>query len=597
MRTTPNGPARRAPLYTLLAAGVAAMVGAAGLAAPAHATAAGPVPAPAAGPAAADAAPVDVIVRTDGPAGLRAAADAVRRAGGTVGRSLDVIDGLAAQVPPGALPALRAVAGVRAVTADATVRMKAGEWRDEPGANWITDIRRLTIPATLTGAGVGVALIDSGVAPVPGLNQPGKVINGPDLSFESQAPNLRQLDTFGHGTHMAGVIAATDPTTVAGRTRADGVAPGAHLISLKVAAADGAADVSQVIAAIDWVVQHRSDPGLNIRVLNLSFGTDSVQSAQLDPLSYAVEAAWRKGIVVVVSVGNDGLTAPRVTMPAANPYVIAVGAADTKSNLIPADDTVAEFSNRGNLNRHADLIAPGRAIISLRAPGTFVDTNYPGARVSDGVAQRFFRGSGTSQAAAIVSGAAALLLQQRPSLTPDQVKRLLTSTAYRLTGADPVAMGAGELNIKGAAAAATPTTATQTWPAATGLGTLEGARGTAHVADSESGAVLTGERDIFGAAWAPRTWTPLAKAGTAWSGGTWNGNAWAGSAWTGSSWTARTWSSTTWTARTWSGSTWTARTWSSAVWTGGTWSARTWSARTWSARTWSSLLWPGQPWP
>jgi serine protease AprX len=586
MRTTPNGPARRAPLSCLLAAGLAALVGAAGPAAPAAAADTAPV-----------AAPVDVIVRTDGPAGLGAAADAVRRAGGTVERRLDVIAGLAAEVPPSALPVLRAVPGVRAVTTNATVRMKTGEWRDEPGTNWISEIRRLTIPTNLTGAGVGVALIDSGVAPVPGLNQPGKVLNGPDLSFESQATNLRQLDTFGHGTHMAGIIAAADPATVVGRTRADGVAPGAHLISLKVAAADGAADVSQVIAAIDWVVQHRNDPGLNIRVLNLSFGTDSTQSAQLDPLSYAVEAAWRRGIVVVVSVGNDGLTAPRVTMPAANPYVIAVGASDTKSNLLPADDTVAPFSNRGNLTRHADLVAPGRAIISLRAPGSFVDTNYPGARVSDGVQQRFFRGSGTSQAAAMVSGAAALLLQQRPGLTPDQVKRLLTTTAYRLAGADPIAMGAGELNIRAAAAAATPATATQTWPAATGLGTLQGARGTAHVADSASGAVLTGERDVFGAAWSPRTWTPLARAGTAWSGGTWNGTAWTGSAWTGTSWAARTWSSTTWTARTWSGSSWTARTWSSAVWTGGGWSARTWSARTWSARTWSSALWPGQPWP
>jgi serine protease AprX len=344
------------------------------------------------------------------------------------------------------------------------------------------------------------------------------------------------------------------------------------------------------------VVQHRADPGLNIRVLNLSFGTDSVQSAQLDPLSYAVEAAWRKGIVVVVSVGNDGLAATRVTMPAANPYVIAVGAADTKNNLVPADDTVAAFSNKGSTARHADLIAPGRSIVSLRAPGTYLDTTYSTARVSDGTRIRFFRGSGTSQAAAMVSGAVALLLQQRPSLTPDQVKRLLTKTAYRLPYGDPIAMGAGELDIKTAAATATPTDGTQTWPAATGLGSLEKARGTAHVADSETGAVLTGEKDIFGVTWSPTVWAPKAKAGTAWTGGSWNGNTWAGSAWGGTSWAGRTWSSAAWSGRTWSGRTWSGRTWSTAVWTGTAWSGRTWSGRTWSARIWNSAAWPGQPW-
>ncbi len=587
MRTTPRGVAPGASsrvVRQVTAAGIATVFAAVAAAQPA---AAAPVP---------GGDPVEVIVRTVDAHGGRAAEAVVRRAGGTVGHRLDVISGFAAELPSTALPALRGAAGVAEVTVDGTVTMKASEWRDEPGTNWITDIRKMAVPTGLTGAGVGVALIDSGVAPVQGLKQAGKVINGPDLSFESQTTNMRQIDTYGHGTHMAGIIAANDPSTVVGTTRAEGIAPGAHLISLKVAAADGAADVSQVIAAIDWVVTHRADPGLNIRVLNLAFGTDSVQSAQLDPLSYAVEAAWRKGIVVVVSVGNDGLAATRVTMPAMNPYVIAVGAADTKFNLIPADDTVASFSNRGSTTRHADLVAPGRSIVSLRAPGTYIDTKYPTARVSDGTNERFFRGSGTSQAAAMVSGGVALLLQQRPSLTPDQVKRLLMKTAYRLPYGDPIAMGAGEMDIKTAAITPTPTDGTQTWAAATGLGKLEGARGTAHVADSETGAVLTGERDIFGAAWTPSKWAPLAKAGTAWSGGTWNGNVWTGSAWTGSSWAARTWSSSLWTARTWSGGTWSARTWSSAVWNGSTWTARTWSARTWSARTWSSALWPGQPW-
>jgi len=450
---------------------------------------------------------------------------------------------------------------------------------------------------TLTGQGVGVALIDSGIAPVKGLNAAGKVVNGPDLSFESQAANLRNLDTFGHGTHMAGIIAGRDPEVAAGQ-EADpryfvGVAPDARLVNMRVAAADGAVDVSQVIAAIDWAITHRNDAGLNIRVINLSFGTDSLQDPKMDPLSYAVEAAWRAGIVVVVSVGNDGPTDTRVGNPAINPYVIAVGGSDISGTLARNDDTIGAFSTRGNTTRHADLVAPGRSIVSLRDPGAFVDVNYPGGLVNDGTG-RYFKGSGTSQAAAVVSGAAALLLQQRPTLTPDQVKKLLTSTATPMMGVDAIAQGAGELNINSAVMATTPTAATQWFTRASGTGTLEGARGTAHVADTESSVELTGERDIM--AWSPATWTVVSAAGNAWVGGTWNGNVWAGSGWTGTSWASKTWSSTTWTARTWSGSSWTARTWSSAGWTGSGWSARTWSARTWSARTWSGGYWASRTW-
>ena len=567
---------------------------------------------------------VDVIIRTTGPVESRTAQGFVRDGGGTVRSPLPLISGFAASVPGSLLPALRASAGVTEVTPDGSVRMKGDSWRNDSGWNSVDDIKDSAADEEdeyddsrsgsswgtsgssswwgnddeePTGSGIGVALIDSGVAPVPGLAKAGKVIHGPDLSFESQAPNLRQRDTFGHGTHMAGIIAGSDAATPSGAARFDGIAPGARVISLKVAAADGATDVSQVIAAIDWVVQHRNDTGLNIRVLNLSFGTDSVQDARLDPLSYAVEAAWRKGIVVVVAVGNDGAAADRVTMPAANPFVITVGAADPNGTVSRSDDTVATCSTRGNATRHADLLAAGRSVISLRAPGSYVDVNYPGARITDAAGnERFMRGSGTSQAAAVVSGSVALLLEQRPSLTPNQVKKLLMDTADPLTGADPISAGAGQLDIASARRAATPYYSTQRGTAATGLGTLEGSRGTAHVADSDTGEVLIGERDIFGAPWVGATWVPLARDGRAWKGGSWNGNVWTGSTFDSAATGATTWVSVPWTARTWSGQLWTARTWSNAEWDGTGWTARTWSARTWSARTWSSLLWPDSPW-
>jgi serine protease AprX len=545
---------------------------------------------------------VDVVVRATSARDVARVQAVIRDSGGTVGRPLDLISGFAARVPSGALPSLRTTGGVAEVTSDATVRMKADKWIDDGGTNVsVGTVKKAaggkkkdtTVDTeSLTGDGIGVALIDSGVAPVTGLNQPGKVINGPDLSFESQTPGLADIDTYGHGTHMAGIIAGSDPANSTGAARFEGVAPGAHLISLKVAAADGASDVSQVIAGIDWVVTHRNDPGLNIRVLNLSFGTDSTQDEKLDPLSYAVEAAWRNGIVVVVSVGNDGTSATRVTMPAANPYVIAVGAADPNGTDVRTDDTVATFSSRGNATRHADLLAAGRSVVSLRDPGSYIDTNYPGARVADSAGQqRFFRGSGTSQAAAVVSGSVALLLQQRPGLTPDQVKKLLVQSADPLTGADPIAAGAGQIDIAGAATLSIPMDAKQSYPAATGLGSLESSRGSAHVADADAGLLLTGEKDIFGTPWKPATWTAAAKNGKAWSGGTWNGNVWAGSAFTGQSWASKTWGTTTWSSLTWSGRSWTSGAWAGRSWTAGSWTGRSWTVGTWCGRSWTGRSW------
>jgi len=506
-----------------------------------------------------------------------------------------------------------APAAASTVPAPAAVRLLADTWADQVGSTMLgpvikaaggdkadkanpdlTDAKSGTV---LTGAGVGVALLDSGVTAVPGLAGAGKVIYGPDLSFESQAANLRYLDTYGHGTHMAGIIAGQDPAVVTG-PRFAGVAPGAHIVSVKVASADGASDVSQVIAGIDWVVAHRKDKGMNIRVLNLSFGTDSTQAATLDPLSFAVQQAWNAGIVVVVAAGNDGFAADNLTMPAANPNVIAVGAADTKGTDARTDDLVADFSNRGNADRHADVLAPGRSIVSLRNPGSYLDRTYPSAKLSltADPSQRFFRGSGTSQAAAMVSGSVALLLQQRPDLKPDQVKQLLMSTADPIADGDAYAAGNGQINIAAAAVAKKQGGFKQANPAVTGLGSLEAARGTAHVYDSTTGAVLDGEQDIFGKAWNAPVWSKASAKQKSWTGGTWNGSTWTGTAWGSTSSSGTTWASVLWTGRSWAGSTWSGRSWAGAIWTGSGWSSQTWTGRSWSGRSWSGAGWSGDPW-
>jgi serine protease AprX len=558
---------------------------------------------------------VAVIVRHDGSGAARdAAEDAVRRAGGRVGQRLELVDSFTARVPGTTLEALRRTPGVLAVTEDGSLRMAGKQWTADPTSTSMYSVTQQVGAQTVwgkldpsgrkvTGKGVGVALIDSGIAPVKGLNTPARVINGPDLSLEAPNANLRHLDTFGHGTHMAGIILGRDPEVVAGKENANpaqfvGVAPDANLINLKVATADGAVDVSQVIAAIEWVVKHRNDTGLNIKVLNLSFGTDSVQDARLDPLSHAVETAWRNGIVVVVAVGNNGATATRLSMPAMNPYIIAVGASDTLGTTSRADDVVASFSSKGSTVRKPDLVAPGKSIVSLRDPQSYVDVNYPGGLVADGTG-RFFKGSGSSQAAAVTSGAAALLLQHRPGLTPDQVKRLLTSTATAMPAADSTARGAGQLDINAALSAVTPTTG-QTFAASTGTGKLDASRGTARLADPTNGVELTGERDIMNKGWPASTWATGCTNQTNWSGGSYNGSTWTGGGWT----TSPAWASKTWSAAAWSGSNWANQGWSNStatasstsVWDGRTWSGRTWSGRTWSGRTWSGGYWSSRTW-
>ncbi len=434
-----------------------------------------------------------------------------------------------------------------------------------------------------TGRGVGVALVDTGVVPVSGLDS-GNVTNGADLSFESQEPDLRYLDTFGHGTHMAGIIAGRTPGGLLDLDKFQGVAPDAQLTSLKMAASDGAVDVSQVVAAVDWVVAHRDDDPANpIRVLNLSYGTDGLQDYRVDPLTHAVENAWRAGIVVVVSGGNDGSAQPRLNNPAYDPYVLAVGSSDTRGTSWASDDVVPDFSSRGDASRRVDVVAPGRSIVSLRDPGSYLDAAHPGARYGS----RFFKGSGTSQSAAVVSGAVALLLDQRPGLTPDQVKALLVGTATKMPYADAAGRGAGAINLAAAAKAAAPT-ARQTFTASTGTGSLESARGTSHVADD--GVELTGEFDVLDR-WNAKRWAKASSAGTAWDGGRWNSNDW-----TNACWCSRTWAGSAWEGRSWAGRSWAGRSWAGRSWAGRSWAGRSWAGDDWAGRSWAGRSWAGRNW-
>lgn len=472
----------------------------------------------------------------------------------------------------------------------------------------------------ITGQGVTVALLDSGVQPVEGLSTPGKVVDGPDLSLETNSPGLQDQDSFGHGTFMAGLIAGRDSSVLQSPSgqplpllpsQQVGVAPGAKLLALKLATFDGSTDVSQVIAALDWVTQHRNDNGNAVRVINLSFGTDSVQPAQIDPLATAAENAWHHGIVVVVSGGNEGNSAGQLTDPAIDPYVIAVGASDPQHSVSGwANPAVADFSSSGNAARHVDLLAPGTSVVSLRDPGSYIDANHPEGRVAGDPTGRLFRGSGTSQAAAVVSGSAALLLQENPNLTPDQVKAALVRTAHPLPSVSATLGGAGEIDVDAAVdyaaqwpqqptaaqqAAITQSTA-QTFPVADGSGSLEAARGGDHLIDPANGDVLSGEVDVQGQPWVPATWAPASASATAWNGGVWNGARWTGDSWSGANWQSESWDGHRWSGARWSDAQWDGARWSGARWSGARWSDAGWDGARWSDADWDGARWSDSAW-
>jgi serine protease AprX len=526
----------------------------------------------------------------------------VQASGGTVGRELSIISGFAARVPAGAVTALRDAGGIVS-SVDRDARMKALSVDPALGYDATGDFgsmlnvdKMVGAPglwaAGYTGSGVDVALLDTGVAPVTGLSD--KIVNGPDLSLDYQNGLPASVDAYGHGTHMAGIIAGRDPgtTNLTDPTKFVGVAPDARIVNVKVGAADGSTDVSQVIAGIDWVVQHRQDNGLNIRVLNLSFGTLSKQSYIVDPLAYAAEVAWRRGVVVVAASGNDGSTVKQLADPAYDPRILAVGAFDPNDSLRPYDWSPADFTNAGSWKRNSDVFAPGLHIVSLRDPGSFVDSNYPSSQVGT----RFTRGSGTSQAAAVTSGLVADLFERYPNATPDQIKSVLVRSLTPFNSAlltQLLGLDSGEGAVNGARALtrsiSSDSNGRQDFPYATGTGSLELSRGDLHLSNGTSD--LVGEQDIFGNVWNPLVWAPAAANGTSWQGGLWNGQRWSGDDWAG-----QRWSNATWTSNDWSGQRWSGQRWSGLIWDGQRWSGQRWSDDGWAGQRWSGQRWSNTDW-
>ena len=526
---------------------------AAALAAPALTSTAVSAPVPAPAPAAAPVAAVVVQA-----ASSAAAADAVRRVGGTVRTELAIVDGVGATVPVTALPALKAVAGVRAVTPDAAVHVQGSASTDgsDPQSVYTREVGAAALHAAgATGQRVRVALVDTGVS--PGQDLAGRIVPVADpslgslLGADADCANFSGepdcTDSYGHGTFLAGLIAG-DGTASAGEHV--GVAPGAEIVSVKIAGRDGSADVTKVLAAIQWVVSFKDT--YDIAVLNLSLGTSSTAPVEFDPLNHAVERAWEAGIVVVVAASNRGPDAATISKPADDPLVLTVGAVDDRGTPAVADDRSPSFTGRGPTahgRAKPDVVAPGVRLVSLRSPGSFVEQHAGGA----GVDATYRRGTGTSMSAAVVSGAAALVRQAHPEWTPDQVKSALVRTAKGVHSTDPALVGAGLVDASAAIAYTGPFT-DQGAPTALGGGSLDASRATLLVQGAggclplcegprlgevtdQGLAFLSSDftgNSWYGNSWYSSQWVGLS--GNSWYGNSWYGNSWYGNSWYGNSW-------------------------------------------------------------
>jgi serine protease AprX len=411
-----------------------------------------------------------VIVRAVDSTPATTLADLIQQAGGKVGRKFGILRGRAGDVPNAALTSLASSPYVVGISLDRVI----------VGANERTGA---TIGSTgvrqdygYDGSGVGVAIIDSGVAPAHD-DLSGGAGQRVDRFVDFVNGRTATYDDYGHGNHVAGIIAGNGFDSSGARS---GVAPGARLTVLKVLDGAGSGRISDVIAAIDYVVANKD--ALNIRVINLSVATGVYESYDNDPLTLATQRAVLAGIVVVAAAGNNGRDAlgrPHhggVTAPGNAPWVLTVGASSHMGTVDRSDDTVAPFSSRGpgaiDYAAKPDVVAPGVGIESLSDPASTFYTARASYLLPGTVATSYLPYlslSGTSMSAPVVAGTVALMLQANPSLTPNEVKAILQYTAELYPGYDRLTEGAGFLNARGAVELARylASPATVSYPSAT----------------------------------------------------------------------------------------------------------------------------------
>ena len=394
---------------------------------------------------------------------LKPGADAsseVRKLGGKMGRRLKLVDGYAIEIPNGALRKLAERSEIVSMHHD---RPTGGELNRAAVA---VGARAAQYEFGYNGAGVGVAVIDSGITSYHddltynGNSTLVRTLAGQRTSAFVDFVNGRttRYDDNGHGTHVAGIIAGNGADSFGARA---GIAPAAHLIGLKVLDHQGRGVISNVIAALEWVIANKTVH--NIRVVNLSVGAAVTESYNTDPLTLAARRVVDAGVVVVTAAGNLGKNSlgnvqyGGITAPGNAPWVLTVGANSHQGTVTRLDDVMANYSSRGptaiDFGAKPDVVAPGSGIVSLADPSSLMYTTKTafllrGSFLS--ATKPYLSLTGTSMAAPVVTGTVALMLQANPSLTPNMVKAIIQYTAQQYSAYDALTQGAGFLNTRGA---------------------------------------------------------------------------------------------------------------------------------------------------
>lgn len=387
---------------------------------------------------------VRVIIQTADPTSIERL---VRTLGGQVARRLTSVPAVVAELPGAKLVTLAAHPAVRAVSPDRRLQGAMERTGATIGSKWVNE------HLGFDGSGIGVAIIDSGVSAAHD-DLATRVVHFADFVD----PQSQRRDGYGHGTHVAGIIAGSGQLSDGARR---GVAPGAHLVVLKALDSRGDGVISNAIAAMDYAIAHRET--FNIRVINLSVAAGVYESYKTDPLTLAAGRAVDAGIVVVTAAGNLGRNSAGraqyggITSPGNAPWVLTVGAATHNGTVDRSDDAVASFSSLGpsaiDLVAKPDLVAPGVGIESTADPGSTLFKARPKARLwglATTPAEPYLSLSGTSMAAPVVAGTVALMMQANPGLTPGAVKAILQTTAEAHPGVNRQAQGAGFLNARAA---------------------------------------------------------------------------------------------------------------------------------------------------
>jgi serine protease AprX len=460
-------------------------------------------------------------------------------------RQFSAVAGVAASLTGRQLVDLAKQKGILAITGDRKVAA-TGQFSNDQG--WVqtagvddfwsgNQLSGVTLPA--------IAIVDSGVQSSR-MDFYGRVIK--QVRITNLLPNALG-DGRGHGTFVAGIAAGS-------ATRYGGAAPTAPIVSLDVMDDNGMALTSDVIAAADWILANKAT--YNIRVANFSLQSSTPATFAYDPLDQAVEKLWFNGVVVVAAAGNygdGGLATTVAYAPGNDPFVITVGASDLNNTpSTAADDYAAPWSAFGyTLDGFAkpDIGAPGRLLIGPVPAGSSMVREHPERVTATG----YMWMSGTSFAAPVVSGTAALVLGFHPNWTPDQVKGALLLTAQPTAAG--MALGVGEVNAKAATQVSSPPNPNLALDQFVGS---DGAGGLAF--DSAS-------------------WASTAAANASWNSASWNQASWSSASWANASW-----NSASWAAASWNSASWAAASWNSASWAAASWAAASWNAASWAAASW-----------